>query len=773
MRNMRDQGRKSAKSSLRHFTISYFMILLIPIVMGVLAYKNTLEIATQQTLYSNRLILKNSMETLEKSLHAIKDYSETLNQLTLFDKVINARGKENVDLLELQKAAKNFPEFSDPNQYVESFFLYITNNQLLLAPKRALINIERYYGSYFDFGSLSYMEWVSWVRENPSGNSRLYSLASGQGDDEQHQLIYRLPYYTKISYNKPSEVITGNLFFILNEEQVEKTLSPAFDLGAGFMYILDDKGEFLISMEQTGYAAQKIDNEELTVSEGTLEKRIDGKMMNISYLKSNVYGWTYVIAIPREHLLKTVRGNLGLTVLSTALVAFFGALVVFAAFKYNQRPLLSILGKMNSQAFPSKYESRSQQVKNGLWNLSNNISVLVSSNYNLEAKVEQQKKQLREAFFIQLVSGQLLDEDNLSLHLEDFGLNTANRRFRGVYMKCSPEEGTDYEKEKGLVEAVLGSAHMEEGRRLFPCFWPDPGHLTLLYSEDEAQTGSSMQNHLREIYFQMKDTCRVETVFFIGSEYAALQEVHLSFSEARSMMINQKSASASIFYLNEYNARDGSNFRYSTQEEVKLLEYAGLGRFEEIRAILNTVYENNFAINPVSYYMRELLIYRMIGTLANSPWDISLIKSRPACTAMSTEEFFTLLLQQYEVICQKNLLTIQQKQEKIENEIIRYINSHYMENNLCMKTLSMHFGMTESYLSVFIKQLIGETFSSYLENLRIREANRLLQDPRLSITEISALVGYDSSTSFGRAYKRVMGYSASQYRKFNESQSLT
>ena len=81
--------------------------------------------------------------------------------------------------------------------------------------------------------------------------------------------------------------------------------------------------------------------------------------------------------------------------------------------------------------------------------------------------------------------------------------------------------------------------------------------------------------------------------------------------------------------------------------------------------------------------------------------------------------------------------------------------------------------MTESYLSTLIKQLVGQNFSSYLEKLRIRRANELLKNHKLSIAEIGQAVGYDNSTSFGRAYKRVTGVSPSQYAKIHYQTAKT
>ena len=72
--------------------------------------------------------------------------------------------------------------------------------------------------------------------------------------------------------------------------------------------------------------------------------------------------------------------------------------------------------------------------------------------------------------------------------------------------------------------------------------------------------------------------------------------------------------------------------------------------------------------------------------------------------------------------------------------------------------------MTESYLSLFIKEKLGETFSARVERLRIEKANQLLRETDLRIDVISEQVGYANSNTFRRAYRRVQGFSPSDYR---------
>ena len=85
--------------------------------------------------------------------------------------------------------------------------------------------------------------------------------------------------------------------------------------------------------------------------------------------------------------------------------------------------------------------------------------------------------------------------------------------------------------------------------------------------------------------------------------------------------------------------------------------------------------------------------------------------------------------------------------------------------DLSLAGLALHFGVTGSYLSTIFKKQMGTTFSAYLEQVRIQQAERLLAERKLTIDEIAARVGYTNSDSFRRAYKRARGISPSQYKE--------
>ncbi len=98
------------------------------------------------------------------------------------------------------------------------------------------------------------------------------------------------------------------------------------------------------------------------------------------------------------------------------------------------------------------------------------------------------------------------------------------------------------------------------------------------------------------------------------------------------------------------------------------------------------------------------------------------------------------------------------------SEVIRYINAHFGEP-LRLDELAKHFFISPYYLSRMFKELTGFTFSDYIILTRMKEAQRLLRESDISITDIAAAVGFDNFSHFGKTFKKITHVSPRQYRK--------
>ena len=102
-------------------------------------------------------------------------------------------------------------------------------------------------------------------------------------------------------------------------------------------------------------------------------------------------------------------------------------------------------------------------------------------------------------------------------------------------------------------------------------------------------------------------------------------------------------------------------------------------------------------------------------------------------------------------------------QSHIVNHAIAYMEAHYAEK-LTLQEVADSCYVSQWHLSKLLNKQTDGTFYDTLNEIRIREAKRLLADPKLRVGDIGALVGYQDSAHFARVFKKLTGMSANEYR---------
>lgn len=99
------------------------------------------------------------------------------------------------------------------------------------------------------------------------------------------------------------------------------------------------------------------------------------------------------------------------------------------------------------------------------------------------------------------------------------------------------------------------------------------------------------------------------------------------------------------------------------------------------------------------------------------------------------------------------------------SEIVQYINTHYSDP-LSLTQIANNFYISPYYLSRVFKEITGFNFIEYLNLVRVREAQKLLQNSNAKIIDIAQMVGFGSIAHFGRVFKQITSLSPSSYRKY-------
>lgn len=123
---------------------------------------------------------------------------------------------------------------------------------------------------------------------------------------------------------------------------------------------------------------------------------------------------------------------------------------------------------------------------------------------------------------------------------------------------------------------------------------------------------------------------------------------------------------------------------------------------------------------------------------------------------------YSLIIKMFVILGRKYMNTehifpdvkLNKQKEYIEkfNLIFDYINENFMEE-ISLDTIADVAGFSKFHFSRLFKQFTDMSFYDYLNQRRVKEAERLLLNPNLSITEVAMRSGFSSISTFNRVFK--------------------
>ena len=98
------------------------------------------------------------------------------------------------------------------------------------------------------------------------------------------------------------------------------------------------------------------------------------------------------------------------------------------------------------------------------------------------------------------------------------------------------------------------------------------------------------------------------------------------------------------------------------------------------------------------------------------------------------------------------------------SQVKSFLDEHYKEK-LSLESMASHFFIDKHYLARLFKEQYGVTLVTYLQQVRITHAKRMLRFTDKSIEEIGLECGIGELNYFSRVFKKLEGVSPSEFRR--------
>ena len=88
--------------------------------------------------------------------------------------------------------------------------------------------------------------------------------------------------------------------------------------------------------------------------------------------------------------------------------------------------------------------------------------------------------------------------------------------------------------------------------------------------------------------------------------------------------------------------------------------------------------------------------------------------------------------------------------------MLNYMAAHL--SSVTLGTLSEQYNYSERQMIRLLKKYSGKSFSDILLGLRMKKAKVLLENPSFSLSQVSQVLGFSSSTYFSKVFQKYYGY---------------
>lgn len=95
---------------------------------------------------------------------------------------------------------------------------------------------------------------------------------------------------------------------------------------------------------------------------------------------------------------------------------------------------------------------------------------------------------------------------------------------------------------------------------------------------------------------------------------------------------------------------------------------------------------------------------------------------------------------------------------------LTYINDNY-QNKIYISDLARQVNLNGQYFCRLFKKAIGRSPMAYINEYRIRQAKRLLENTDIAVTEVCLECGFNNLGNFMHEFRRATGTTPLQYRK--------
>ena len=95
--------------------------------------------------------------------------------------------------------------------------------------------------------------------------------------------------------------------------------------------------------------------------------------------------------------------------------------------------------------------------------------------------------------------------------------------------------------------------------------------------------------------------------------------------------------------------------------------------------------------------------------------------------------------------------------------IVKAVNAHYSDPSFNVESLTTEVGISRAQLHRKMKEITGVSTADFIRNIRLQQAERLIRERKVNITQVAYAVGFNNQSHFSTIFRRYYGMTPTEY----------
>ncbi|MCM3628280.1 helix-turn-helix domain-containing protein [Paenibacillus glycanilyticus] len=763
---------KKYSSVFRSFLVSYIIILIIPSIAGFISYRTSISVTQKLSIENSVMQLQKSKELLERRMAEVEGFTRQLAINPDLNVLMNEKNNgEQTNVYGIWKMLRSVLTFGQTNDFLQQFYIYLGNYNVILTPGSAYVRPEHFYDN-FRYEDQSLAEWKQSIL-GKTHRSEIMPLRKFYNKGTTTSVVTYMQSFPLDSFSGSSPAVA---VVMIDENTITNLLTGITDKYGGWTQISDASGRPIASLG-SGVPDMKALAKDTSFDESKTSQFYNDDL--VITIHSDTNGWVYRSGIPRHALLEYANQIKFMTWTFTGIAIAVGLLVGLLLAYRNSVPIHKLVSVVKEQFGKDETTGRNEYDF-----LHGNIAEMIRSSNQLESELRRQLPLIRDAFLKRLLSGELQSREEI--------FAAASQANTGIYghsgyvcilhiQGYTGMDSVEVLNELHAARLLLKQALLDIAGFTLTTDWGSD-RIVIVFAAKEAETGNALEREdiaslLDQLLRHAFDEYRISFTAALGGSFESETEVNVSYEQAKQTMDHALHADRKgVVWFDEIRL-ETATYYYPLDMELRLIGTIRAGESEEARRLVRSVLSLNTEQRELSVEMWQQLVGELKGTLLKlldqklfmeSGMFEQLKDQIIAIQAADKRSFQNEIEEIAQSMCSVVVSRKNDGHTRIIEAIKAYISQHFSDSDLTLYRVAEEVERPEKYISQLFKEVTGSNLSDYLEQVRMEHAIALLRENRYTVDEISSRAGYNSSHSFRRAFKRVTGVSPSSYRQIAE-----